>query len=64
MLYKENMKMLTRFMSTFDRKLKNNAFNDTLDMGRNIGQQLQLVDLQNNKIPSVTLGSGYQNTLM
>lgn len=45
-------------------KLRNNAFNDTLDMGHSIGQQLQLVDLQNNQISSVTLGSGYQNTLI
>ncbi|KAL3506932.1 hypothetical protein ACH5RR_032314 [Cinchona calisaya] len=45
-------------------KLKNNAFNDTLNMGRSISQQLQLVDLQNNEIPSVTLGSGYENTLI
>ncbi|KAL3506931.1 hypothetical protein ACH5RR_032313 [Cinchona calisaya] len=45
-------------------KLKNNAFNDTLNMGRSISQQLQLVDLQNNEIPSVTLGSGYENALI
>ncbi|XP_027120030.1 leucine-rich repeat receptor protein kinase HPCA1 [Coffea arabica] len=45
-------------------KLRNNAFNDTLDMGKTIGQQLQLVDLENNEIPYVTLGSGYQNTLV
>ena len=56
--------MLIHFMSTFYRKLRNNAFNDTLDMGKTIGQQLQLVDLENNEIPYVTLGSGYQNTLM
>lgn len=45
-------------------KLRNNAFNDTLDMGKSVGQQLQLVDLQNNEISLVTLGSGYDNTLI
>lgn len=51
-------------MSTYVRKLRNNKFNETLDMGKNIGQQLQLVDLQNNEISAVTVGSGYDNTLM
>ncbi|XAR68684.1 Non-specific serine/threonine protein kinase [Bertholletia excelsa] len=45
-------------------KLRNNAFNDTLNMGNRISQQLQLVDLQNNQISTVTLGSGYTNTLI
>ncbi|KAA8517588.1 hypothetical protein F0562_015062 [Nyssa sinensis] len=45
-------------------KLRNNAFNDTLNMGNSISQQLRLVDLQNNQISSVTLGSGYTNTLI
>ncbi|XP_027067734.1 leucine-rich repeat receptor protein kinase HPCA1-like [Coffea arabica] len=44
--------------------LRKNAFNDTLDMGNNISQQLQLVDLQNNDISSVTLSSGYSKTLL
>ncbi|XP_021299996.1 probable leucine-rich repeat receptor-like protein kinase At5g49770 [Herrania umbratica] len=45
-------------------KLRNNAFNGTLDLGDNVGTQLQLVDLQNNQISSITLGSGYTNTLI
>ncbi|KAK4383027.1 putative leucine-rich repeat receptor-like protein kinase [Sesamum angolense] len=45
-------------------KLRNNAIGDKLDMSGNIGQQLQLVDLEDNNISSVTLGSGYRNTLM
>ncbi|OMO77624.1 hypothetical protein COLO4_25068 [Corchorus olitorius] len=45
-------------------KLRNNAFNGTLNMGDSVGNQLQLVDLQNNEISSITLGSGYANTLM
>ncbi|OVA17137.1 Protein kinase domain [Macleaya cordata] len=46
-------------------KLKNNLFNESLDMGNSISQQLQLVDLQDNKIPSVTLGmNGYTNILI
>ncbi|KAG7941938.1 hypothetical protein I3843_16G073900 [Carya illinoinensis] len=45
-------------------KLKNNAFNDTLNMGENIGPQLQLVDLQNNDISSITLTSGYTKILI
>ncbi|KAJ4972319.1 hypothetical protein NE237_005418 [Protea cynaroides] len=45
-------------------KLRNNALNATLDMGDSISQQLQLVDLQNNHISSVTLNSAYRNTLI
>ncbi|KAK8704598.1 hypothetical protein V6N13_048218 [Hibiscus sabdariffa] len=45
-------------------KLRNNAFNGTLNLGDSIGTQLQLVDLQNNQISSITLGSGYTNTLI
>lgn len=45
-------------------KLRNNAFNKTLDMGSSISEQLQLVDLENNQISSVTLGSGYSNTII
>ncbi|KAG5552748.1 hypothetical protein RHGRI_010746 [Rhododendron griersonianum] len=45
-------------------KLRNNAFNNTLIMGNSIGQQLQLVDLQNNQISTITLGSKLTNTLI
>ncbi|KAI3876093.1 hypothetical protein MKW92_053928, partial [Papaver armeniacum] len=45
-------------------KLKGNLLNGTLKMGDSISQQLQLVDLQNNKIASVELGSRYTNTLI
>ncbi|XP_004249557.1 leucine-rich repeat receptor protein kinase HPCA1 [Solanum lycopersicum] len=45
-------------------KLRNNALNDTLNMGGISGRQLTLVDLQNNEISSITLGSGYKNTLI
>ncbi|KAG7017177.1 putative leucine-rich repeat receptor-like protein kinase [Cucurbita argyrosperma subsp. argyrosperma] len=45
-------------------KLKNNKFNDTLDMGDKVSEQLQLVDLQNNNISHLTLGSRYTKTLM
>ncbi|KAI3697502.1 hypothetical protein L6452_30584 [Arctium lappa] len=44
-------------------KLKNNELNDTLNMGSSISEQLQLVDLQSNKIEAVTLSSEYRNTL-
>ncbi|KAJ8624601.1 hypothetical protein MRB53_033131 [Persea americana] len=44
-------------------KLKNNSFNGTLDMGENVSQQLQLVDLETNDISAITLGSRYSNTL-
>uniref|UniRef100_A0A7N0T3A2 non-specific serine/threonine protein kinase n=1 Tax=Kalanchoe fedtschenkoi TaxID=63787 RepID=A0A7N0T3A2_KALFE len=44
--------------------LRNNAFNGTLNMGNSIGQQLSLVDLSNNDISMVVLGSGYTKTLM
>ncbi|KAL2333940.1 hypothetical protein Fmac_015153 [Flemingia macrophylla] len=45
-------------------KLRNNALNNTLDMGDNICPQLQLVDLQDNEISSVTLSTQYKNTLI
>ncbi|KAK7346240.1 hypothetical protein VNO80_20755 [Phaseolus coccineus] len=45
-------------------KLRNNVLNDTLNMGENICPQLQLVDLQQNEISSVTLSSQYKNTLI
>ncbi|XP_007019716.2 PREDICTED: probable leucine-rich repeat receptor-like protein kinase At5g49770 isoform X1 [Theobroma cacao] len=45
-------------------KLRNNAFNGTLNLGDKVGTQLKLVDLQNNQISSITLGSGYTNTLI
>ncbi|XP_020540891.1 probable leucine-rich repeat receptor-like protein kinase At5g49770 isoform X2 [Jatropha curcas] len=44
--------------------LKNNAFNGQLDMGKSLGPQLQLVDLQNNNISSVTLTAAYTNELI
>ncbi|CAI0406811.1 unnamed protein product [Linum tenue] len=44
--------------------LNDNAFNGTLSMGDSISPQLQLVDLQNNQISSVTLTAGYTNTLI
>ncbi|XP_073017397.1 leucine-rich repeat receptor protein kinase HPCA1-like isoform X2 [Primulina eburnea] len=44
-------------------KLRNNAFADKLDMSGKVSEQLQLVDLQNNDISSVTLGSEYKSTL-
>ncbi|CAJ2636090.1 unnamed protein product [Trifolium pratense] len=45
-------------------KLRSNALNNTLSMGDNICPQLQLVDLQDNQISSVTLNSQYKNTLI
>lgn len=45
-------------------KLKNNVFNETLNLGDSISPQLQLVDLQNNQIPKITLGYEYQHTLI
>ncbi|KAL6577989.1 hypothetical protein OROMI_010317 [Orobanche minor] len=45
-------------------KLRNNAFGNKLDMSGNINQQLQLVDLENNDVSSVTIGSEYRSTLL
>ncbi|KAH6821694.1 Leucine-rich repeat protein kinase family protein [Perilla frutescens var. hirtella] len=45
-------------------KLRNNAFGAKLDMSGNISQQLQLIDLENNDISSVTIGSEYKSTLL
>ncbi|KAM2625657.1 hypothetical protein TB1_032492 [Malus domestica] len=44
--------------------MKNNAFNDTFNMGDNFSPQLTLVDLQNNKIQKITLGFEYKHTLI
>ncbi|KAG2664333.1 hypothetical protein I3760_16G077500 [Carya illinoinensis] len=45
--------------------LKNNKFNDTLNMGENISPQLQLVDLQNNNISSrIVTTHGYTKELI
>ncbi|OWM81577.1 hypothetical protein CDL15_Pgr007615 [Punica granatum] len=43
--------------------LRDNDFNGTLNISQ-AGSQLQLVDLRENKIESLTPGSGYSNTLM
>ncbi|PIN10381.1 Extracellular matrix protein slit [Handroanthus impetiginosus] len=45
-------------------KLGNNAFGNELDVSGNISPQLQLIDLENNDISSVTFGSEYNATLM
>ncbi|EXC35197.1 putative leucine-rich repeat receptor-like protein kinase [Morus notabilis] len=45
-------------------KLRNNSFNDTLNMGDSISSALQLVDLENNQISKVTVSSEYKNTLI
>ncbi|XP_040997733.1 leucine-rich repeat receptor protein kinase HPCA1-like isoform X1 [Juglans microcarpa x Juglans regia] len=47
-------------------KLRNNKFSDTLDMGldEKISPQLKLVDLQNNDISQVTMGTEYHNSLI
>ncbi|CAA2958606.1 probable leucine-rich repeat receptor kinase At5g49770 [Olea europaea subsp. europaea] len=45
-------------------KLRNNAFSGQLDMSRNISLQLQLTDLQDNDILSVTLSSENNTTLL
>ncbi|KAG8649993.1 hypothetical protein MANES_08G165600v8 [Manihot esculenta] len=44
--------------------LKDNAFSGQLDLGETVGPQLQLVDLQNNNISSVTLTAQYTSTLI
>ncbi|KAF5736538.1 leucine-rich repeat receptor-like protein kinase [Tripterygium wilfordii] len=46
-------------------KLRNNALNGSLTIGgANFSSLLQLVDLENNQISLVTLGSGFQSTLI
>ncbi|KAM3281629.1 hypothetical protein P3S67_027275 [Capsicum chacoense] len=52
------------FNGTLNRKPRNNAFNGTLNTGGISGRQFTLVDLQNNEISSITLGSGYKNALI
>ncbi|KAF8411900.1 hypothetical protein HHK36_004458 [Tetracentron sinense] len=52
--------MLFSFPQLQQVKLRDNAFNESLNMGNSISQQLQLVDLQNNQISSAT----FTNTLI
>ncbi|CAA7404575.1 unnamed protein product [Spirodela intermedia] len=44
-------------------RLRNNLFNGTLDIGSNFSGQLQLVDLENNRIERFVEGGGYKNEL-
>ena len=46
------------------RKLRDNRFNGTLNIGTAYSNQLQLIDLTNNKIDSLTVGGGYTKQLM
>ncbi|XP_021829031.1 probable leucine-rich repeat receptor-like protein kinase At5g49770 [Prunus avium] len=57
----ENMFSITSLQQV---KLKNNAFNDTFNLGDSISSELQLVDLQNNQIRKITLGDEYKHTLI
>lgn len=45
------------------RKLRNHTFNGTLDMGDSTGQQLVLVNFEDNEISDLALHSKYQNSL-
>ncbi|CAI9108426.1 OLC1v1008010C1 [Oldenlandia corymbosa var. corymbosa] len=45
-------------------KLKYNAFNGTLDLDQRINDNLQLIDLEDNRITALTVGSGYSNNLL
>lgn len=51
------------FLELVNRLLRNNTFGGTLDISQ-VSSTLQLIDLQDNKIQSLTFGSGYANTLM
>ncbi|KAK1265117.1 putative leucine-rich repeat receptor-like protein kinase [Acorus gramineus] len=44
--------------------LKDNNLSGSLNLGNNISPPLQLIDLQNNNITGVSLGSAYLNTLI
>lgn len=44
--------------------LSNNQLNGTLDLGRNYGSQLLLIDLQNNSIGEFAQGTGYSKELL
>ena len=63
--------MLKQFMfssMTFPdnrRRLRGNRFNGTLTIGSDFSTQLQLIDLRDNEISSITVGaSQYSKTLM
>ncbi|XP_074582048.1 leucine-rich repeat receptor protein kinase HPCA1-like [Curcuma longa] len=45
-------------------RLNNNQFNGTLNMGSNTGQNLSMVNFQNNNFTSVTLSTSYNNTII
>ncbi|KAJ0028780.1 hypothetical protein Pint_36328 [Pistacia integerrima] len=44
-------------------KLRNNSFNGTLNLGGEVGEQLQLVDLENNQISALALSENSNYTL-
>uniref|UniRef100_A0A0E0DPN8 non-specific serine/threonine protein kinase n=1 Tax=Oryza meridionalis TaxID=40149 RepID=A0A0E0DPN8_9ORYZ len=44
--------------------LSDNQLNETLDMGNNVSKQLNLVDIQNNKIASVTLYNNLKGNIL
>ncbi|XP_031274243.1 probable leucine-rich repeat receptor-like protein kinase At5g49770 [Pistacia vera] len=44
-------------------KLRNNSFNGTLNLGGKVGEQLQLVDLENNQISALALSENSNHTL-
>lgn len=62
--YCDFRKLLAQLFPTLVRKLKNNAFNGTLNLGDSISAQLVLVDLQNNQISQITIGYEYNNSLL
>ncbi|XP_078155831.1 leucine-rich repeat receptor protein kinase HPCA1-like isoform X2 [Carex rostrata] len=45
-------------------RLRDNRFNGTLNIGTAYSNQLQLIDLTNNKIDSLTVGGGYTKQLI
>lgn len=49
---------------SYGRILNDNELNDTLDVGNNINDGLDLVDLRNNKITSVTVYSSLDSKLL
>ncbi|XP_042470973.1 leucine-rich repeat receptor protein kinase HPCA1-like [Zingiber officinale] len=63
-LHGEIPETLFAYPNLQELRLNNNHFNGTLNMGSNIGQNLSMVNFQNNNFTSVTLSSSYDETLI
>ena len=63
-MFKQSM-FSSMMLPEYRRRLRGNHFNGTLTIGSDFSTQLQLIDLRDNEISSITVGaSQYSKTLM